>query len=675
MPAAPTSLVLPKYRPDIDGLRAVAVLSVLGFHTVPELLPGGFVGVDIFFVISGFLIGTILLENLARGSFSFAEFYARRIRRIFPALIVVLVASHVLGWHALLADEYRELGKHIAAGSGFILNFVLWGESGYFDQDAATKPLLHLWTLGIEEQFYLAWPLLLWLGGRRGLVVMLLVALASFCISVVMARQDPVGAFYSPQARFWELASGSLLAWFWLRRREAGASIGVGADGWLTRSGEAGIGADFLALLAALLLAYGLFFIDRDVLLLGGWALVPVAGAALVILAGPAAWFNRHVLSNRVAVWFGLISYPLYLWHWPLLSLARVVEGETPSLAIRLFAVALSILLAWLTYVLFERPIRQGGENKLKRTVTALAVLMLAVGAVGLGTYLNDGMPRRFPDIAGDQDLTDAEKSVSKQAIANCERNFPDWRSITDNACWIQREGASSIAIIGDSHAGHLFLGFSQAMLPDDGVAVFSASCAAPFLGVATGLTNARARSVRQRAHTLITRAYDFIVQDPAIKVVVLAHNPVCSFQDARDLTDPAVTDYREALARGLDRTLSRLVGAGKSVVILFDNPHVDFDPKKCAWRPVVLTGDRCSFPRWAVDENRAFRNYRALVDTVLQGHPQVRTIDLADAFCDSRNCRVDRDGHVLYGDHEHLNRLGSRYAASYVLDAIRAAK
>ena len=674
MPSEPTGLVLPKYRPDIDGLRALAVLSVLGFHTAPDLLPGGFVGVDIFFVISGFLIGTILLENLMRGSFSFAEFYARRIRRIFPALIVVLVASHVLGWHALLADEYRELGKHIAAGAGFILNFVLWGESGYFDQEAATKPLLHLWSLGIEEQFYLAWPLLLWLGGRRVLVVMLLVALASFCINVVMAGQDPVGAFYSPQARFWELASGSLLAWFWLRRREAGANVGVGADGWLTRSGKAGIRANFLAWLAALLLAYGLFFIDRDVLFVGAWALIPVAGAALVILAGPGAWLNRHVLSSGVAVWFGLISYPLYLWHWPLLSLARVAEGGTPSLAIRLFAVALSILLAWLTYVLIERPIRHGGDER-KRTVTALAVLMLAVCGVGLGTYLKDGVPRRFPETANNQEPTDAEKSVSQQAIANCERNFPDWRSITDNACWIQREGASSIAIIGDSHAGHLFLGFSQAMMPDDGVAVFSASCAAPFLDVATGLTDKKARGVRERAHTLIARAYDFILQDPAIKVVVLAHNPVCSYQDARDLTDPAVTDYREALARGLDRTLSRLVGAGKSVVILFDNPHVDFDPKMCALRPVVLTDHRCSFPRWAVDQNRAFSNYRAMVDRVVQGYPQVRTIDLADAFCDSSNCRVDRGGQVLYHDHEHLNRLGSRYVASYLLDAIRAAK
>jgi peptidoglycan/LPS O-acetylase OafA/YrhL len=143
------------YRPDIDGLRAVAVLSVVIFHAFPGLLRGGFVGVDIFFVISGFLISTILIGNLRRGRFSLAEFYGRRVRRIFPALLLVLIASEALGWFTLLADEYQQLGKHTAGGAGFVSNFVLWGESGYFDSTAESKPLLHLWSLGIEAQF---WP-------------------------------------------------------------------------------------------------------------------------------------------------------------------------------------------------------------------------------------------------------------------------------------------------------------------------------------------------------------------------------------------------------------------------------------------------------------------------------------------------------------------------------------
>jgi len=184
-----------KYRPDIDGLRAVAVLSVVVFHAFPELMKGGFIGVDIFFVISGFLISTIIFQNLDRGTFSFSEFYARRIRRIFPALLLVLIATYGFGWFALLADEYKQLGKHIVAGAGFVSNLVLWSEAGYFDNSAETKPLLHLWSLGIEEQFYIIWPFILWLGYKCKLrIAILIVALwvISFAINIYYAHHSPV---------------------------------------------------------------------------------------------------------------------------------------------------------------------------------------------------------------------------------------------------------------------------------------------------------------------------------------------------------------------------------------------------------------------------------------------------------------------------------------------------
>ncbi len=163
----PAHLSHPKYRSDIDGLRAIAVLSVVVFHAFPSWIQGGFIGVDVFFVISGFLISTIIFESLDKGVFSLTEFYARRIKRIFPALILVLIACFVFGWFALLADEYQQLGKHIAGGATFVSNFVLWHESGYFDNTADTKPLLHLWSLGVEEQFYIIWPLLLWFAYKR----------------------------------------------------------------------------------------------------------------------------------------------------------------------------------------------------------------------------------------------------------------------------------------------------------------------------------------------------------------------------------------------------------------------------------------------------------------------------------------------------------------------------
>jgi peptidoglycan/LPS O-acetylase OafA/YrhL len=218
-----------KYRADIDGLRALAVLSVVGFHAFPSVIGSGFVGVDIFFVISGYLISTIIFENLERGSFSFLDFYARRIRRIFPALILVLLVCYALGWTALLADEFKQLGKHIAGGAGFASNLVLRNESGYFDNAASTKPLLHLWSLGIEEQFYLIWPLLLWLAARLRLnffICLVGLAAVSFGLNVRKVGSDAVAAFYTPQTRFWELMIGATLAYLMLHN-ESDVSSGI----------------------------------------------------------------------------------------------------------------------------------------------------------------------------------------------------------------------------------------------------------------------------------------------------------------------------------------------------------------------------------------------------------------------------------------------------------------
>jgi peptidoglycan/LPS O-acetylase OafA/YrhL len=204
-------LTHPKYRADIDGLRALAVLSVIGFHAFSFLNKGGFIGVDIFFVISGFLISTIIFDSLERDSFSFVEFYIRRIKRIFPALLLVLTASFIFGWFVLLPDEYKQLGQHIAGGAGFVSNFILWNESGYFDNAAITKPLLHLWSLGIEEQFYICWPLLLafvWKRKWSFVAVTAIIGIISFAVNIYTLNKNSITAFYLPTSRFWELMIG-----------------------------------------------------------------------------------------------------------------------------------------------------------------------------------------------------------------------------------------------------------------------------------------------------------------------------------------------------------------------------------------------------------------------------------------------------------------------------------
>lgn len=387
-------LLHPKHRPDIDGLRAIAVLSVVGFHAFPSLVKGGFIGVDVFFVISGFLISGIIYENLDKGEFTFREFYVRRIRRIFPALIVVMTACFAFGWFSLLTDEYKQLGKHMAGGAAFISNLLLWKESGYFDNSAETKPLLHLWSLGIEEQFYIIWPLLLWLTWKRKFnffAVTLAIAVGSFYLNIKGIKQDAVATFYSPFTRFWELMCGGLLAWVTIYKKTSFAGVELKVDRitvsaiYRDRNKEVEKGkilVNLSAFTGLALLAFGFEKITEDFSFPGVWALVPVSAAVLIISAGPTAWINRQILSTKLLVWFGLISYPLYLWHWPLLSFARILKSELPSRKIRIAAVVISIVLAWLTMKWIEKPFRSGNQ-RIGLKVATLCGLVFVIGVSG----------------------------------------------------------------------------------------------------------------------------------------------------------------------------------------------------------------------------------------------------------------------------------------------------
>lgn len=383
------------YRSEIDGLRAFAVLSVVAFHAFPSWLKGGFIGVDVFFVISGFLITTHIFENLDKGQFSFADFFGRRIRRIFPALILVMASSLVFGWLGLLADEFAQLGKHVASGAAFITNFILVDESGYFDNAAETKPMLHLWSLAVEEQFYIVWPLVLFLAWKRKfnlLIITILVAVVSFYLNLHFVKTHAAETFFWPVGRFWELLSGSVLAWLLLYKGEWLEKLKLWIDKYLVRiihssDIDGSTVSNVMSFFGLLLLAYGVIRINEGLTFPSTWALIPVLGAVLVIASGSKSWLNRLFLMNPIAVWFGLISYPLYLWHWPILSFLRILETEMPHRDARVAAVFLSIILAWLTYILIESPIRFGS---LKRKVNSLiiAIILFAVG--GLGYYVSN---------------------------------------------------------------------------------------------------------------------------------------------------------------------------------------------------------------------------------------------------------------------------------------------
>lgn len=441
------------YRPDIDGLRAIAILSVIAFHASSALLPGGFIGVDIFFIISGYLISSIIIRELALGRFTFTSFYIRRIRRIFPSLIVVLLFVAAYGWLVLLPDELSALGKHITAGAFFVSNIVLWKEAGYFDAIAAFKPLLHLWSLGIEEQFYIIWPLLVVLCWRLRfrLFFLLLIGLAvSFTLNIWYVKTDPTAVFYLPVTRFWELLLGSFLAWY---QNHKNNYIHLVFSTYIFKrpvsSAQEKIINNTQAMLGTALLIFALVHLTEAKAFPGWWALLPTFGTLLLISASHKAWINKHILSHPWLVYIGLISFPLYLWHWPLLAFARIIKAEEPPTRIKIIAVLLAFILAWLSYQFIEHPIRKLRPGKKKRLViTSIILLNIALGGLGYVLY------KQY--ISAHFQMT----SLKKFYGATTEWIYPtvtsyDQKLVVHN---LPGSGTKTVIFIGDSHTEHYWL-------------------------------------------------------------------------------------------------------------------------------------------------------------------------------------------------------------------------
>ncbi|MBI2235352.1 MAG: acyltransferase [Magnetospirillum sp.] len=659
----------PSYRPDIDGLRAVAVVSVVLHHSFLSAMPGGFVGVDIFFVISGFLISTIIFKTLETGSFSFLNFYVHRVNRIFPALVLMLAATYVIGWFALLPDEYMQLGKHMAAGAGFAQNLALASEAGYFDGPSELKPLMHLWSLAIEEQFYLAYPLLVWTVWRLRanlLAVVTVVALASLALNLANVGSDPVRTFFFPDTRAWELATGALLAGLCLARP------GPIGDRLKRRVFALQLG-DVISVLGLLMIAASAFGFSRDSLFPGWRAIPPVAGAGLLILAGPDAWVNRKLLARKVMVGIGLISYPLYLWHWPLLAYTRIAEFGLPPREVRAAAVVLSVLLAGLTYALVERPIRFGRQTALKPVILCLLVGLL--GAGGGMTWRGDGFAFRTAEITRNSRQFEWKFDVS-----------PDCQPIAELAGQTYCIGAAespSIILVGDSHGDALYPGMADlAERVGERVLVFSRNGCLPFFDVAS-FQRGKGDACVEYANAALTFAEG---SRSAKTIVLVARGPLYltgkGYGDGERFLDrvialkgrPEVSDFREVFTVGLRSTLERLTKSGKRIVFVIDVPEISFNPKSCVnLRPVRLTAgvkSPCAMP---MEEFRARnREYRELVASVLKDFPSVVAFDAAASLCDGQSCWAMRDGEVLYRDPSHITVEGSRLVARHLMPLAR---
>jgi peptidoglycan/LPS O-acetylase OafA/YrhL len=650
--------IRPAYRADIDGLRAIGVLAVVAYHAFPSLLPGGFVGVDVFFVVSGYLISLIIMESLEKSSFSFSEFYARRVRRIFPALLLVMVAVLAFGWIALLAGEYQQLGKHVGFGAAFVSNFVLWFESGYFDNAAASKPLLHLWSLGVEEQFYIFWPFFLWLAWRlrfNFLAAALTLAVFSFAANIILTAYSPAAAFYSPFSRCWELMLGAVLAYGAIHRRRRWNASDEDTESSLTGAGQ-----------VASLLGAGLvllsFVLAREEGFPGWQVLLPTIGTALLIWAGPRAIFNAAVLANRPIVWLGLISYPLYLWHWPLLSFVRIVHGEA-DVAMRGVVVLASIILAASTYLLLESPLRRARRPAL--VAIPLSILMAVVSGLGFEVSANDGMPLRAV-VQENPTIASGEDGGYPPLTRDCP--FLDTAQKALFKCYIQIQSPPRFALVGDSKAGALFFGLFRTANPNATWVYYGSGVNGRFSAL---LSSDPAYGYINRA--AVETALGLIEKTKSVEVVAIADASRVLFHLKNDhsIADMPKSANHQAAFDALDAVVSRLLAAGKKVVLVIDNPTLPY-PEDCLARrtsssfvngllAAPLNPDcRISISR----QLELSKQYRDMLQAVRDLHPdQVSLFDTIPILCDEGRqvCEPTKDGRFLYRNTDHISQYASR--------------
>ena len=663
-------LAHPKYRPDIDGLRAVAVLAVVVYHAFPKAVRGGFIGVDIFFVISGYLISTIIFGSLAGSGFSYRQFYGRRIRRILPALLPVMAATCVVGWYVLLSDEFRELGKHLLASAGFVSNLALWNEAGYFDTAAESKPLLHLWSLAVEEQFYIFWPLFLglvwraranlgknkltwWIGIAAGL---------SFLLNVATIHRHPEAVFYSPLSRIWELAAGALLAHSTLRRTAPRGAID----------------AEVRVLAGLVLIGLGLYFIQKEKTFPGWWAILPVLGACLCISAGPLSWLGRNVLGSRVFVWFGLISYPLYLWHWPLLAYARIVENGMPTAAIRGGAVVAAIVLAWLTYRFLERPLRKSNSPAIVRW---LLIGMVVLAVVGTAIFA-----RLIP-------ARNSDPTLQAIASASTDWGYPDTMQLVKRGgeeIYKIGGGSNRVLLLGDSHVeqyGPRALELARTAPEQLGTLYFATRGACPAI---PHLSEDRDPGCAERREHMETFARSADVDSVVIGGCWACYFDVGEAPPSANAPAPDHYYFREGTTRhmlrggdGLERSfnslelfLKSLKSAGKKVYLVLNIPVGDgYEPKSMisGSRLGTLAAPRVD-PRVTLTVSQKRIHDRLQQIAVASG---ALVIDPMATLCNAEGqcLRTDAEGIPIYKDATHLRAAYVRRFASFIDPAIMQSK
>lgn len=647
-----------QYRPEVDGLRAVAILPVVLFHAGFSAVPGGYVGVDVFFVISGYLITSLILQDLAQGRFGFRDFYARRIRRIAPTLVLALFVCIPFAWLWMLPEELKSFGKMLAATALFLSNVTLWGETGYFEAASELKPLLHTWSLSVEEQFYLIFPLLLFLLNRRwrsGLYwVLPFGVLTSFLLADWASQRYPGAAYYLIFTRAWQLLLGSWLA------LHAELIAGCLAR-WRLQEAVAGTGL--------LMIGIAVFSFGERTPFPGRYALLPTVGAACVIAASSGATRVRSLLASRPLVHLGLVSYALYVWHQPVLAFARLrTLGELTPLMLALLCILIYVL-AWLTWRFVERPVKHwtslagvGGDLPLKRLYGGFLLSSTVLLGAGVLLYFKAETWHRqllSPAVLESLEPT-AIPSLCFDALAD---STGDWR------CPIGASNASEdFMLFGDSHALSLHHAFHQAASAQgrSGSFVGMSGCA-PILGV----YSLRPGGVPTGCEALNERVFAH-VRDHGIRQLLLVarwtyytdggyEGKEVSFLGLSREDPMNIESSRAAFMAGLAETERRYRSIGVEVLWIEQVPQQKEHARIAYSRAAIA--DRLDTAYLAsvsipLAEHRKLQAF--VVGAFDEALPPARRVSFDAWLCDAELCTIGTPQASRFSDDDHLSRQGS---------------
>jgi len=598
-----------QYNPSLDGIRGIAILSVLFFHIWPQYFYYGFLGVDLFFVLSGYLITNIIYTKLNKGSFSFKEFYRNRVRRIFPAVIVVLLFTLFIGWLFLFPSELKDLGHHIKSSAFFYQNFRLINEVGYWDKAAQLKPLLHFWSLSVEEQFYIFWPFVIFViyKKRFNLITSLFVLLIfSFSLKYFI----DMDTFYNSLARFWELVLGAFLF---------------------------AIGSKYS------------YEISK----------------------------TNLIFSNKVLVFFGLISFPLYLWHYVIISYMYIFNLNVEKYA--LVIIFSSVLLAYLTYRYIELYARQ---QKSYRFAAILFILLFSIGMSGSYIYKHNGLPNRkhLKDNGNFKQQFIREVAQNKQGIKLVseilhKKPINDYvKATTTNI------NAKFVAIVGDSHAHASYPGLKDiAKRHGYEALLLSNSSCPPYPDGAMGRNLKEVKECREKIDNIYTLLNDNLNIKKIIFITRATKNMLGNgfgiIDDQKPVaytgakfenyfTDKKHWNQKKEFLNNIEKLFKKYNNSKVKFYYIMEDPELGFDPKNCMMRPFDIFPSNCKIKLEAFLNRQ--KEYRTFVYKISKKYPNITILDPKNFYCDGKYCYAMKNGKMLYADDDHQSVDGSIMQAKY---------